>query len=225
MKHIFLSKIKRPIILGVLVIGSIGILGCLIMIYTGIILPYINSSGKLSSELYLSTEDNYYDDFLFDIEGKIAYDSENSVNYTIVNANIYESEFWDIESLTKEYLVLHFKNGDRIFSNHLNQMVGDCILKVDHKNHTLTQIYKTEGPIKILYACDDYIIVFDAHNNECQWIDYKNDEILQKIIMNLDLDSRENYICKYNSKKETLTFELEKSGKNIVVSVVNTKRT
>jgi hypothetical protein len=132
---------------------------------------------------------------------------ETIAKYQIEKDEIFESDWCDFELISEKYIVQHSYNGKNMHRHHLNRMVGDQLWKLNKETFTAEVIYEVKGSNRILYACDEYLVLYNANENACQWIDYESNIIESQQKINLNLSFRHRYKCIYKEEQMVLEFK------------------
>ncbi len=205
--------IKKVVLLTLASIFSTAVVvGVVKFLYYNLFVEYFSNIGAMSSELnyYTKSElsDNY--DIGFGENSEILLiDNKNLETvfaYKTENTSDFDSDWQSLEFVSENYAIEHYYNGQNMHRHHLNRMVGDCLYKLDKETSTATIIYEVKGSNRILYASDEYCIIYNGKENACQWIDYNDNTIISEQKMNFDLSSWHNYYCIFHGNDMTLEF-------------------
>jgi hypothetical protein len=205
---------KRIVLLTLATIVAIPITVFLIQfLYYNLFVEYFSNIGAMSSELnyYTKSElsDNY--DIGFGENSEILLiDNKNLETvfaYKTENTSDFDSDWQSLEFVSENYAIEHCYNGQNMFRHHLNRMVGDRLYVLDEETSTATVVFEVKGYNRILYACDEYCVVYNGNENACQWIDYKNGTIISQQKMDFNLSYWHYYECVYNAYDMVLEFD------------------
>jgi len=169
---------------------------------------------QLSDKLPYSFEDVSFE---FDNKYIEIYDSEpeNLTSFSLIDPTMATNfkfqkpipsnfEFKEMFRFNKNYFVLHTQSDD---SSSIHTMAGDFVYKLNHNTKTAELLFESNTTERVLYACEDYVIVFDINENSCKWVDYENNSILANLKLQSNLMPKKSYYCIFNPDDETLTFE------------------
>ena len=184
--------------------------------YHNIYLKKFSNTGEMSAELNYYVEDDYANEHEAYIDNSylVIYDSETmeEINYQLEDESTYKSEWSKVSLVSDNYVVEHFYNGDNHLQSHLNLMVGDCLYRINRETMTAELVYETKGNSRVLYANDDYFILFNGSKSICQWITYSDGCVKKQKAIDLDLTAYHKYECVYNSKNKSIDFKEYKTS-------------
>ncbi len=66
--------------------------------------------------------------------------------------------------------------------------------------------------LRVLYANDDYLVLYNGNENACQWIEYIDNVVKVQKAIDLDLTAYHKYECVYNSKNKSIDFKEYKTS-------------
>ena len=205
--------IKKIILLTLATIYAIPVTVFLIQfLYNNVYIEYFSNIGAMSSELNYYTKSELSDNYSLGFEENskiLILDNENMetvMTFKTENKSELKSDWQSLEFVSENYAIEHCYNGQNMHRHHLNRMVGDCLYKLDKETSTATIIYEEKGSNRILYASDEYCVIYNGKENACQWIDYNDNTIISEQKMNFDLSSWHDYYCIFHGNDMTLEF-------------------
>jgi len=139
---------------------------------------------------------------------------EEKLVFSIDDTSPFSAEWIEVESISDNYVVEHRKNDLGMFSDYFNCMVADRLLRLNHQTMTADVVYEITGSNRILYACDEYLILYSAEKNACQWVDYVKNSVICEEKINLNLRRHREYTCIYDNEAQTLTITQSRFDRN-----------